>query len=46
MARGNNYIWQPYIVWGTIGGAVIGPAGPLAARTTYGVTHHMEGREL
>ena len=23
---------------GTIGGAVFGPAGPLAARTTYGVT--------
>ena len=30
---------------GTIGGAVFGPAGPLAARTTYGVighTHHYE----
>ena len=37
MARGNNYgsrTWSG----GTIGGAVFGPAGPLAARTTHGVT--------
>ena len=37
MARGNNYgsrTWSG----GTIGGAVFGPAGPLAARTTYCVT--------
>ena len=26
---------------GTIGGAVFGPAGPLAARTTCGVTGHV-----
>ena len=25
---------------GTIGGTVFDPAGPLAARTTYGVTEH------
>ena len=31
-------LWQPYMIRGTIGGAVFGPAGPLAARTTYGVT--------
>ena len=31
-------LWQLYMVWGTIGGDVFGPAGPLAARTTYGVT--------
>ena len=31
-------LWQPYMVRGTIGGAVFGPAGPLAAWTTYGVT--------
>ena len=33
-------LWQPYMVRGTIaiGGAVFGPAGPLAARTTCGVT--------
>ena len=31
-------LWQAYMVRGTIGGAVFGPAGPLAARTTYGVT--------
>ena len=31
-------LWQPYMVRGTIVGAVFGPAGPLAARTTYGVT--------
>ena len=34
---GNNYgsrTWSG----GTIGGALFGPAGPLAARTTYGVT--------
>ena len=42
---GTNYgkgeqLWQPYMVRGTIGGAVFGPAGPLAARTTYGVTAH------
>ena len=30
---------QPYMVWGTIGGAMFGPAGPLAAWTTYGVTY-------
>ena len=39
VARGNNYgsrTWSG----GTIGGAVFGPAGPLAARTTYGVTVH------
>ena len=24
-------LWQPYMVRGTIGGAVFGPAGPLAA---------------
>ena len=29
---------QPYMVRGTIGGAVFGPTGQLAARTTYGVT--------
>ena len=37
VARGNNYgsrTWSG----GTIGDAVFGPAGPLAARTTYGVT--------
>ena len=33
-------LWQPYMVRGTIGGAVFGPAGPFAARTTYGVTDH------
>ena len=37
MASGEQ-LWQPYMVRGTIGGAVFGPAGPLAARTTYGVT--------
>ena len=31
---------QPYMVRGTIGGAVFGPTGPLAAQTTYGVTNH------
>ena len=31
-------LWQPYMVRGTIGGAVFGPPGPLSARTTYGVT--------
>ena len=37
VSRGNNYgsrTWSG----GNIGGAVFGPAGPLAARTTYGVT--------
>ena len=37
VAKGNNYgsrTWSR----GTIGGAVFGPAGLLAARTTYGVT--------
>ena len=37
---GNNYgsrTWSR----GTIGGTVFGPAGPLAARTTYGVTGHL-----
>ena len=38
VARGEQ-LWQPYMVRGTIGGAVVGPVGPLAARTTYGVTH-------
>ena len=36
-ARGNNYgsrTWSG----ATIGGAVFGPAGALASRTTYGVT--------
>ena len=33
--------WQPYMVRGTIGGVVFGPAGQLAARTTYGVTVHV-----
>ena len=45
VARGEQ-LWQSYIVRGTmtkhgatnIGGAVFGPARPLAARTTYGVT--------
>ena len=39
VARGNNYgshTWSGR----TIGGAVFGPAGPLAAQTTYGVTDH------
>ena len=39
MARGDNYgscTWSG----GTIGGTVFGPAGPLVARTTYGVTDH------
>ena len=31
---------------GTIGGAVFGPAGPLAARTTCGVTGHVPSRKL
>ena len=31
-------LWQPYMARGTIGGAVFGPAGPLAAQTTFGVT--------
>ena len=37
MARGNNYgsrTWSR----GTIGGAMFGPAGSLAAWTTYGMT--------
>ena len=37
VARGNNYgsrIWSGE----TIGGAVFGPAGSLAARRTYGMT--------
>ena len=43
---GTNYgkgeqLWQPYM--GTIGGAMFGPAGPLAARTTYGVTESTIG---
>ena len=37
VARGEQ-LWQPYVVRGTIGGAVFGSAGQLAARTTYGVT--------
>ena len=42
---GTNYgkgeqLWQPYMVQGTIGGAVFGLAGPLAAWTTCGVTSH------
>ena len=37
-------LWQPYMVRGTIGDAVFGPAGPLAARTTYGVTGHIKMR--
>ena len=37
VARGEQ-LWQPYMVRVAIGGAVFGPAGPLAARTTYGVT--------
>ena len=37
VVRGEQ-LWQPYMVRGTIGGAVFGPAGPLAARTTYSVT--------
>ena len=36
VARGEQ-LWQPYIVRGTIGGTVFGPARPLAVRTTYGV---------
>ena len=39
VARGEQ-LWQPYMVRGTIGGAVFGPGGPLAARTIYGVTDH------
>ena len=39
VARGEQ-LWQPYMVRGTIDGAVFGPGGPLAARTTYGVTGH------
>ena len=39
VARGEQ-LWQPYVVRGTIGGAVFCPAGPLAARTTFGVTVH------
>ena len=39
MAR-REQLWQPYMVRGTIVGAVFGPAGPLAARTTCGVTGH------
>ena len=31
-------LWQPYMIRGTIGGAVFGLAGPLAVWTTYGVT--------
>ena len=37
VARGGQ-LWQPYMVRGTIGGSVFGPAGPLAARTTCGMT--------
>ena len=40
VARGTNCgsrTWSG----GTIGGAVFGPAGPLAARTTCGVTDHV-----
>ena len=39
VARGEQ-LWKPYMVRGTIGGTVFGPAGPLVARTTYGVTSH------
>ena len=42
VAKGNNYgsrTWSG----GTIGGALFGPAGPLAARTTYGVIVPSEG---
>ena len=43
--RGTNcgkgeQLGQLYMVRGTIGGAVFGPAGLLAVRTTYGVTGH------
>ena len=37
VARGKQ-LWQPYMVQESIGGAVFGSAGPLAARTIYGVT--------
>ena len=37
VAKGNNNGSRTWC-GGTIGGAVFGPAGPLAARTTYGVT--------
>ena len=37
VARGEQ-LWQPYMVRGTIGGVVFGPAGSLAVQTTYGVT--------
>ena len=37
VARGEQ-LWQPYMVRGTIGGPVFGPARPLAVRTTYGMT--------
>ena len=41
VARGEQ-LWQPYMVRGTIGDAVFGPAGPLAARTAYSVTVHLQ----
>ena len=41
VARGEQ-LWQPYMVRGTIGGAVFGSAGPHAARTTYGVTDPLQ----
>ena len=37
VARGNNYDSRTWS-GGTIGGAAFCPAGPLAGRTTYGVT--------
>ena len=30
-------LWQPYMIWGTIGCTVLGLARPLVAWTTYGV---------
>ena len=37
VARGNNYGSRTW-AGGTISGVVFGPARPLAAQTTYGVT--------
>ena len=37
-------LWQPYMVRGDHWWRVFGPAGPLAARTTYGVTVLMATR--
>ena len=31
-------LWKLYMVQGTIGGAVFGPAGPLPAGTAYSMT--------